>query len=200
MIRGIIWDFAGVLLHTIRGTFNSMMAERLEVPVEHVNRVMSGPENDLWDLGEIDDNTFFDYIISDIGLSVEKKAALASFVRDDFYVDKELVKMIREMRKEYKTILLTNFPAHLHEFLETVWDVEGAFDQIIASCDVKLLKPDLRMYRLALDAVGCDAEEAVFIDDREVNVKAAREMGMEGILFKSKESAVDALNRIFKAS
>lgn len=196
MIRGIIWDFAGVLLHTIRGTFNSLMAERLEVPVKHVNRVMSSTENDRWDLGEIDDNAFFDYIIRDIGLPVEKKAALASFVRDDFYVDKDLVKVIQGMRRKYTTVLLTNFPAHLHEFLETVWDVEGAFDHIIASCDAKLLKPDARMYRLALDAIGCEPQEALFIDDREINIKAAREMGMEVILYKSGSQALGELREL----
>jgi len=114
MIRGIIWDFAGVLLHTIRGTFNSMMAERLEVPLEDVNRVMSSPENDQWDLGEIDDNAFFDYIIREIGLPTEKKAVLASFVRDDFYVDQGLIKEIHQLRENYTTVLLTNFPAHLN--------------------------------------------------------------------------------------
>ena len=198
MIRGIIWDFAGVLLHTMRGTFNSMMAERLEVPLEDVNRVMSSPKNDQWDLGEIDDNAFFDYIIREIGLPTEKKAVLANFVRDDFYVDQGLIEEIHKLRENYITVLLTNFPAHLNEFLETGWDVEVAFDHIIASCDVKLLKPDKRMYRLALDAIGCKPKEAVFIDDREENVAAARKMGMEGILFKSKMQTLKTLMNILE--
>jgi len=198
MIRGIIWDFAGVLLHTMRGTFNSMMAERLEVPLEDVNRVMSSPENDQWDLGEIDDNAFFDYIIREIGLPTEKKAVLANFVRDDFYVDQGLIEEIHQLRENYITVLLTNFPAHLNELLETGWDVEVAFDHIIASCDVKLLKPDKRIYRLALDAIGCKPKEAVFIDDREENVAAARKMGMEGILFKSKMQTLKTLMNILE--
>ncbi len=198
MIRGIIWDFAGVLLHTMRGTFNSMMAERLEVPLEDVNRVMSSPENDQWDLGEIDDNAFFDYIIREIGLPTEKKAVLANFVRDDFYVDQGLIEEIHKLRENYITVLLTNFPAHLNKFLETGWDVEVAFDHIIASCDVKLLKPDKRMYRLALDAIGCKPKEAVFIDDREENVAAARKMGVEGILFKSKMQTLKTLMNILE--
>ena len=198
MIRGIIWDFAGVLLHTMRGTFNSMMAERLEVPLEDVNRVMSSPKNDQWDFGEIDDNAFFDYIIREIGLPTEKKAVLANFVQDDFYVDQGLIEEIHKLRENYITVLLTNFPAHLNKFLETGWDVEVAFDHIIASCDVKLLKPDKRMYRLALDAIGCKPKEAVFIDDREENVAAARKMGMEGILFKSKMQTLKTLMNILE--
>jgi len=63
---------------------------------------------------------------------------------------------------------------------------------------VKLLKPDKRMYRLALDAIGCKPKEAVFIDDREENVAAARKMGMEGILFKSKMQTLKTLMNILE--
>ena len=198
MIRGIIWDFAGVLLHTMRGTFNSMMAERLEVPLEDVNRVMSSPENDQWDLGEIDDNAFFDYIIREIGLPTEKKAVLANFVRDDFYVDQGLIEEIHKLRENYITVLLTNFPAHLNEFLETGWDVEVAFDHIIASCDVKLIKPDPALYKLALDRMGFKAEECVFIDDRQVNVDAAAGLGIHSILYQNRGQAIKDIETILK--
>ena len=192
-IKAVIWDLAGVLLHMIRGTFNSMLAERLEAPLETVERVMSSPENDLWDMDEIGDDEFYDFVIREIGLPAEKKAAMASFVIDDFYIDQELLAYIRNLHTRYTTALLTNFPGHLHEFLRSDWRVDGAFDHMIASCDVKLLKPDPKIYQLTLERIGCKAKEAVFIDDREVNVRVAEKLGIYGIVYQNREQAIEDL-------
>ncbi len=110
--------------------------------------------------------------------------------------EKTLLDYIRALRGRISTALLTNFPAHVHDHFRTAWFIDGAFDHIIASCDVKLLKPDPRMYELALQRTGCRPEEAVFIDDREVNVEGARALGMHAVLYETREqtmSAVDAL-------
>ena len=80
------------------------------------------------------------------------------------------------------------------------WHVDGAFDHIIVSADVKLIKPDPRIYQLTLERIGCQAHEAVFIDDRKINVEAAEALGIKGILFTSKAKTIAALSRILKSS
>ena len=45
-IKAVIFDLAGVVLFPIRGTFNSLLAERLEAPLDEVERVMSDHTND----------------------------------------------------------------------------------------------------------------------------------------------------------
>ena len=199
-IKAVIFDLAGVILHTIHGTFNSLLAERLGVRIEDVERVMNSPVNDLWDMGEVSDDEFYTYLLSELNLPVEKKEVMAKFVIDDFYVDQEMLIYIRELKKSCTTALLTNFPAHLHDFMRTAWHMDGAFDHIIASADVKLIKPDPRIYQLTLDRIGCHAHEAVFIDDRENNVEAAATMGIRGIYFISKAKAIADLSRVLKSS
>ena len=190
-IRAFIWDLAGVLLHTIRGDFNSMMAERLQAPLADVERVMDSPENTLWDMAELNDDEFFSFVVGELNLPEEKKAVLHRFVIDDFYIDQELLAFVRLIRNDYASALLTNFPAHLHKFMRTAWHIQDAFDLIIASCDVKLIKPDPRIYQLTLDQLGVTAQEAVFIDDRVINVDAAELMGMQAILFKNRQQVMD---------
>ncbi len=137
--KAIIWDFAGVLLHTVKGEFNSLLAERLDVPLEEIVRVFSTEENSQWDLGEIDDHDFFTFVLKELQLPEEKRAVLDRFVLKDFYVQAELLEYIRGIRKTYMTVLLTNFPTHLHDFLKTDWRIENTFDHLIASCDIKLI-------------------------------------------------------------
>jgi HAD superfamily hydrolase (TIGR01509 family) len=54
----------------------------------------------------------------------------------------------------------------------------------LSSCYLGLRKPDLAIYRRALDILGRPAERILFIDDREENVAGAVRAGMKGIRFE----------------
>ena len=57
------------------------------------------------------------------------------------------------------------------------------FRDIVVSGREKLLKPDPAIYRLALDRFGLAPHEALFVDDRPINVHGAETVGMRGHLF-----------------
>jgi putative hydrolase of the HAD superfamily len=195
-IKAVIWDLAGVVLHPVRGSFNSLLAERLGAPLAEVEKVMDGEQNRLWDIDEIDDIAFFTYLLNALELPLEKMPIIQEFVWKDFRIDREMIAFVREVKETRTTALLTNFPAHVHDFLEKYWHTDGVFKHIIASCDVKLVKPDEAIYRLALERVGCEAEESIFIDDRQVNVDAAKKLGMNAILYQDHESTISAVRRL----
>ena len=89
---------------------------------------------------------------------------------------------------------ITNFSA---DFWPPFHDKERAFftrfRDIVVSGEVKLLKPDPAIYFLALDRFGLKPSEALFIDDRAINVEGARAVGMRAHLFTSAE---DLRNRL----
>ena len=57
-------------------------------------------------------------------------------------------------------------------------------DLAIYSAEVKLLKPDPRIYQLALAQLKLPAEACVFVDDKLVNVQAAQALGMQGVWYR----------------
>ena len=57
------------------------------------------------------------------------------------------------------------------------------FRDIVVSGQVKLLKPDAAIYYLALDRFRLRPDEALFIDDRQINIAGAELIGMKGHLF-----------------
>ena len=63
----------------------------------------------------------------------------------------------------------------------------GRLADFFAACYVSgelgLVKPQPEIYRHVLDDLGITAAEAVFIDDREPNVRAAQALGITGHLF-----------------
>jgi putative hydrolase of the HAD superfamily len=196
-IKAILWDNAGVLGDAKCGSFVQLWMERLGSPLDDVIRVLTGPEHDLLDLGEIETEVFFDYVIRELGLPPEKKTALNSVSWDDMTGDMELFAYIRDLHKRYKTAILSNFPTYLLEMERAAvpW-LDEIFDEQIFSCEVHLLKPDPRIYHLALERIGCAAQEAVFIDDSPANVVGAHRVGMQAILYKNREHTIQELERL----
>ena len=48
-------------------------------------------------------------------------------------------------------------------------------------------KPRLAFYRHALDSIGADPKDVVFVDDKAENVLTAKSFGMHGVVFKQLE-------------
>jgi len=173
-------------MHTPEGHFNRTLARRLNVPLAEAVRVMESHENALWDLDDWSDDQFFDFILRELGLPPTARSILERVYTEDCYIDRVMLAYARGMRRTHRTALLTNFPARVHYLMRDVWYADGCFDHIVASCDVKLLKPDPRIYHLALNRLEATAAETVFVDDTPENVTAAEDMGMKAILFESR--------------
>ncbi|HYD12538.1 MAG TPA: HAD family phosphatase [Allosphingosinicella sp.] len=79
---------------------------------------------------------------------------------------------------------ITNFSA---DFWPPFFEKEKAFfsrfRDIVVSGEVKLLKPDAAIYYLALDRFRLRPDEALFVDDRQINVMGAELVGMKAHLF-----------------
>ena len=83
---------------------------------------------------------------------------------------------------------ITNFSAETWPpFLAREKAFFARFRDIVVSGEVKLLKPDPAIYYLALRRFGLKPDEALFTDDRQINVDAAHAVGMQAHLFVGAE-------------
>jgi 2-haloacid dehalogenase len=79
---------------------------------------------------------------------------------------------------------ITNFSADFWApFREKEKAFFARFRDIVVSGEVKMLKPDSAIYWLALDRFGLRPDEALFIDDRRINIFGAEAVGMNAHLF-----------------
>jgi 2-haloacid dehalogenase len=62
------------------------------------------------------------------------------------------------------------------------------FRDIVVSGEEKLLKPDPALYFRALHRFGLQPREALFVDDRKINVEGAAAVGMHACLFTGAEA------------
>jgi putative hydrolase of the HAD superfamily len=84
-----------------------------------------------------------------------------------------------------KTGLLSNMPLDLMVWVLANFRWMENFDFRTFSADVRLIKPDPAIFEHTLRGLGVVANEAVFVDDRERNIRAAGALGIHGIVFRS---------------
>lgn len=80
---------------------------------------------------------------------------------------------------------LTNWSAETFPHARSRFEFLKLFRGILVSGEERLKKPDPRIFQLLCARYGLDAERSVFIDDSEKNVRAARQLGMIGLHFRS---------------
>ncbi|MBI5879841.1 MAG: HAD family phosphatase [Chloroflexi bacterium] len=106
------------------------------------------------------------------------------------------VAILRQLKAAgWPLVALSNFPPGKFDETRARFDFLHLFDDAVISGDVKLTKPDARIYRLAVERAGCRAEQCVFIDDVPANVAAAASLGIDAIRFESAEQLAGDLKR-----
>lgn len=105
-------------------------------------------------------------------------------LRDEMAVYPQVIERILELRRDgYRTALVTNNVREGSKMWRQLMAVDELFDVVVDSSDVGVRKPNPAIFELALDKLGVDdPATAVFLDDLESNVAAARAVGLNAIL------------------
>lgn len=93
----------------------------------------------------------------------------------------------RLAEKGLKTAILSNIGDGVTASLLANFDWLNRFDLLIWSYQLRLIKPEPEIYQQTLQRLGCQPSEALFIDDREDNVAAARRLGLHAFVFTTAE-------------
>ncbi len=185
-IKAIIFDLGGVLLRTADFSPRDRLAARLGMNRHALEEFIFGGESgDRAQRGEITVREHWDVLRKRINFSPEEFQELLNQFFDRDELDYELVDYVRKLHKSYKTALLSNAWDDLRQVIAEKWHFEDAFDSMIISAEVKLAKPDPRIFKLALERLGVGAGEAIFVDDFTRNVDQARTLGLHGIRFQT---------------
>jgi putative hydrolase of the HAD superfamily len=95
----------------------------------------------------------------------------------------EIVKKLANLKK-YFLATLNNEILELNLYRIQHFDLAKYFPVFFSSCFLGLRKPDEAIYRAVLNILQREADECVFVDDREVNLECPRELGLRTIHFQ----------------
>ena len=110
----------------------------------------------------------------------------------------DMVQQVLELRAAgYRTALITNNVREYSDGWRAMIPADDMFDVIVDSSAVGIRKPDHRIYRMVLQQLGVEADEAAFLDDAVGNIEAARALGMPAILVEDAHAgALAELDRL----
>ncbi len=201
MIEAVIWDFGGVLTTSPFEAFARFERERA-LPIDIIRRTNAANHlENAWakfERAEIDIETFdrlFAEESASLGAEVRGKDILPLLSGD---LRPEMVEALKRIKARHKAGCITNnLPANAIGSASGrtlyIAEVMALFDHIIESAKIGLRKPDPRIYKMMVDALGVDPKSCVYLDDLGVNLKPAREMGMTTIKVVTAAQAIAEL-------
>ena len=85
------------------------------------------------------------------------------------------------------TAILSNMGPEVLRTMRQEFAWLADFNQLTWSCELGIAKPDPAIYHLTCDKLGVLPGDALFLDDKIENVRAAEQLGLQALQFRSVE-------------
>jgi len=107
----------------------------------------------------------------------------------------EMIALIARIKLRYglKIAVVSNEGRELNVYRINTFKLGGLVDLFISSCFVRLLKPDAKIFRLALDITQVHANNVVYIENTAMFVQVAEGLGLRSVLHTDFESTAAKL-------
>ena len=96
----------------------------------------------------------------------------------------QMLELVRNLKEKYglKTVVLSNEARELNAYRIRKFKLDGFVDAFVSSCYVHLHKPDVDIFRLALDIAQTPARQIAYIENTPMFVQIAGGLGIRGIV------------------
>ena len=187
-IRAVILDYGEVLCQRPKvEALHSMASELGMDPAGFI--ALYGTSRDPYDQGVISAEEYWADFARRIGVEVDGRRIERLRVLDTemwSVTSPEMTEWVGRLKEAgVRTALLSNMQHDMGAYARKNFDWLGAFDHQFLSCEVGLIKPDRAIFEHCIERMGVRAQETLFVDDREVNVRAATSVGIRAIQFRS---------------
>lgn len=190
MIRNLIFDFGNVLfdldLDRIPQNFSRLLGHQYPVAMErlHRHRIF-----EMYETGGLSTSDFVETLRHCTTPPLSEAQVVEVWNSIFLEMPRRRFEMLLQLRQRYKLFLLSNIN-DLHErwiadYMAREHHVSNFeatyFDGVYYSHLIRLRKPDRDIYEYVLADAELVPEECIFFDDLEINVEAARQVGIRGI-------------------
>lgn len=193
----VLWDLGGVLLHFDPAPRLAALSADCGLPEDEVhNRVWKDGLSHDWDRGAISNEEMYEAVRSTIDITMAYEPFL-DVMLSAFNTNLELLPVIDAIRPELRQAAFSNNARHMLDTMPVRFpEVASRLEPLIFSCELKLSKPDPEAFEAALDVLGDEPEDVVFIDDSVENVATAAAMGFVAVRFESVRQVEMALRAL----
>ena len=184
MIKGIIFDLGGVLIDNPALPMKLYLTSILNISKSDLENFIS-PFIPAFQRGTITEEEIWRRFSKKFPHRKEITASIWTEAIQSAYSQKEEIFTLASRLKNhnFKIGILPNTEIPIVNFLSRM--DYSMFDIIMYSCLEGSRKPEKEIYLRIIDRIKLNADELIFVDDSDENIKASKEIGMHGILFTS---------------
>lgn len=176
MIKAIVFDCFGVLITDVLQGIKAGLARTNPAAAQEIRDLIAANNR-----GFISPPESTARIAAIMGQTLEQ---FRGMVAEREQKNTELLGYIAELRKDYKTALLSNVARSSLDKRFPDNELQIYFDLIAASAEIGAAKPDRDAYHFVSDQLGLLPEECVFTDDKLSFCQAAESAGMHAIVYE----------------
>ncbi len=199
-IRAVIFDFGGVLVRMVDDRPRLELAAQLNIPLSQLDELIYFSDSARRaSRGEITVTKHWEIVGTTLGLPPDEMPGFLKKYWSSDDVNWKLLDFIKNLHPRYAVGLLSNAWDDLRQTMHQRWNIDGLFDDMIISAEVKLVKPDPRIFQLAVRRLQVSPSEAVFIDDVAENVTAARQEGLHAVQYLDLQQTLDELEHLLSS-
>ena len=181
-VMGVVFtvgdDVEGLLIPYIQSLNPEISAQKVK-DAYHQTSLGRMSSRELWELMGFEQNDI---------LCIER-----DYLENAFTLDDGFLACAKALKSKYGLALLSNDISEWSKYLRNFYDIEPLINAAFISGDLGVRKPDSQIYQIALDTLGVQPSECVFIDDSPERVEAARRLGICSILFNREEHDYNGL-------
>ena len=203
-VKNIIFDFGNVLfdldLPAIERNLKMHYGENFEPAKE---KLLRDKVFELYETGGLSAEEFVDTLRFAGERPLEKEQVIAAWNSIFLEMPKARFEMLLHLRQNYKVFLLSNIndlhATWIDDYMVREHGIadfhDRYFDGVYYSHLIRLRKPDREIYEYVLADAELVPEETIFFDDMEMNVEAAKAVGIQGVLHPQGQEIVEAVKR-----
>jgi putative hydrolase of the HAD superfamily len=185
MIKNIIFDLSEVIISGYIG-LEYIIEQEKGIPAKDFLKRKNETIDFFLDTmrGNYSEEEYWSYLLNGTGWNIDVQD-LKNMIRRFMNVPLDgTASIVKELKDKYTLILLSDHVKEWMNFILENNDIIPLFDYKYFSYINKKIKQDEGVFEFVLNDLNIRADETLFIDDFEGNVKRAQEIGIEGIVFK----------------
>lgn len=196
-IKAVIFDMGGVLLRTVDPAPREAIAKRFGVTRAELEDFIFNSETSIRsEIGQLSDVDHWHTVMRHFGQPVDDYLTLYDEYFSGDAIDQDMLAFAASLKPKHKVALLSNAWENARPMLSERFDFLHIFDESIYSSEIGVRKPDEAMYFIMLDRLGVKSQEALFIDDMQLNVHGARRIGMHSLLHTTTQETIAAIKSL----
>jgi len=176
LIEAVLFDMGGVLVRL--GSLPDLLGAQWP-SAEFWPRWLSSSAVRRYERGQCSTDEFAIGVVQELGLTIGPQEFLANFARFPRGLYPGAAELVEEVSRKVVTGVLSN-TNELH------WETQPDADRLkeivrlpYLSYRLDAVKPDAAIYQLVLQDLGLDGSNVLFLDDNEINVAGARQVGLK---------------------